>query len=71
MAPSVLIDGAWFISPVEEAKVVTLDPEQVATLRGEEGEKLAEKQRRIREREAQMAAEESDDEIVFSDEEDD
>ena len=66
-----LIDGAWFISLVEEAKVVTLDPEQVATLRGEEGEKLAEKQRRIREREAQMAAEESDDEIVFSDEEDD
>ena len=32
---------------------------------------LAEKMRRTREREAQMAAEASDDEIVFSDEEDD
>jgi hypothetical protein len=41
----------------------------VSALREEEGQKLAEKQRRTREREAQMAAEDSDDEIVFSDEE--
>ena len=43
---------------------------QVASLREEEGAKLAEKMRRAREREAELA-EESDDEIVFSDEEDD
>ena len=44
---------------------------QVDALRVEEMAKLEEKMRRIKEREAQMAAEESDDEIVFSDEEDD
>lgn len=62
--------GAFFTRIVDAAKAVKLDEAQVASLRAEEGEKLAEKMRRTREREAQMA-EESDDEIVFSDEEDD
>ena len=56
---------------VADAKAVPLERAQLDKLRAEEGEKLAEKMRRTREREAQMAAEESDDEIVFSDEEDD
>ena len=49
---------------------MALDPTHLAKLRAEEGEKLEEKMRKTREREAAMAAE-SDDEIVFSDEEDD
>ena len=63
--------GAFFTRLVADAKAVELEPAQLASLRAEEGEKLAERMRRTREREAQMAAEESDDEIVFSDEEDD
>eukprot|EP00310_Coccolithus_braarudii_P024694 CAMPEP_0183357662 /NCGR_PEP_ID=MMETSP0164_2-20130417/46963_1 /TAXON_ID=221442 /ORGANISM="Coccolithus pelagicus ssp braarudi, Strain PLY182g" /LENGTH=337 /DNA_ID=CAMNT_0025531339 /DNA_START=30 /DNA_END=1040 /DNA_ORIENTATION=- len=63
--------GAFFTRLVAEAKATKLEKEQVDTLRVEEGEKLAEKMRKTREREAQLAAEESDDEIVFSDEEDD
>jgi hypothetical protein len=62
--------GAFFTRLVADAKAVNLEEAQIASLRAEEGEKLAEKMRRTREREAQMA-EESDDEIVFSDEEDD
>ena len=42
----------------------------MASLREEESTKLAERQARTRAREAEMAAEDSDDEIVFSDEED-
>ena len=63
--------GAFFTRLVNDAKAVSLEPEQVASLREEEGEKLRLKMIRVREREAQMALEESDDEIVFSDEEDD
>ena len=63
--------GAFFTRLVADAKAVVIDPAQLAALRAEEQIKLDEKMRRIREREAQMAAEESDDEIVFSDEEDD
>ena len=60
----------WFCTLVADARHVELEAEQVATLREEEGVVLAEKLRRTREREAAMAAEESDDEIVFSDETD-
>jgi hypothetical protein len=60
--------GAFFTRIVADAKAISLDPAQVAALREEEGEKLRLKMLRIKEREAQMAAEESDDEIVFSDE---
>jgi hypothetical protein len=60
--------GAFFVQMVATAKTVSLDPAQVASLREEEGEKLRLKMIRVKEREAQMAAEESDDEIVFSDE---
>lgn len=48
-----------------------LEKEQIDSLREEEAVKLADKMRRVKEREAQLAAEASDDEIVFSDEEDD
>ncbi len=63
-------DGAFFTRIVADAKAVELDAAQIASLRAEEGEKLAEKMRRAKEREAELANE-SDDEIVFSDEEDD
>ena len=63
-------DGAFFLRLVADAKATELDAAQVAALRVEEWEKLQEKLRRVREREAELAAE-SDDEIVFSDEEDD
>lgn len=63
-------EGAFFRRLVADAKAVALDPAQLVTLREEEQVKLDEKMRKIREREAAMAAE-SDDEIVFSDEEDD
>ena len=62
--------GKFFTKIVADAKTVALDPAHLAKLRAEEGEKLEEKMRKTREREAAMAAE-SDDEIVFSDEEDD
>ena len=45
-----------------------LDRAHVDALRVEEGEKLEAKMKRTREREAQLAAEAEDDEIVFSDE---
>ena len=54
-----------------DAKAVDLDAAQITTMREEAWVVLQEKMRRTREREAQMAEEESDDEIVFSDEEDD
>ena len=60
--------GGFFLRLVADARAVALDPAQIAALREEEGEKLRQKMIRTREREAQMAAEESDDEIVFSDE---
>jgi len=63
--------GAFFTAMVANAKTIALEPEQIVSLRAEESERLAEKMRKTREREAAMAAEESDDEIVFSDEEDD
>ena len=63
--------GAFFTKLVADAKAVPLEAAQIASLRAEEKVKLDEKMRKVREREAQMAAEESDDEIVFSDEEDD
>ena len=69
--PDDMEGGAFFARLVADAKSIELEAAQVAALREEEGAKLAEKQRRVKEREAQMAAEESDDEIVFSDEEDD
>ena len=59
--------GAWFTDLVEEAKAVELDPALIATLRTEEAEAVAEYRRKVAEREAEY----SDDEIVFSDEEDD
>ena len=62
--------GGFFVRLVADAKAVELDVAQLVALRAEEQVKLDEKMRKIREREAQMA-EESDDEIVFSDEEDD
>ena len=62
--------GAFFTRIVASAVKLPLEPGHIAELRKEEGAKLEEKMRRTREREAQMA-EESDDEIVFSDEEDD
>ena len=62
--------GAFFVRIVADAKAIEIDPAELASLRAEEQIKLDEKMRKIREREAQMAAE-SDDEIVFSDEEDD
>ena len=62
--------GKFFTKIVADAKAVALDPAHLAKLRAEEGEKLEEKMRKTREREAAMAAE-SDDEIVFSDEDDD
>ena len=61
--------GAFFTKLVADAKAVPLEAAQTASLRAEEKVKLDEKMRKVREREAQMAAEESDDEIVFSDEE--
>lgn len=63
--------GAFFSGIVKAAAQVELDVAHVDRLRDEEGVVLAERMRRTREREAQMAAEASDDEIVFSDEEDD
>ena len=45
-----------------------IDRAHVDALRVEEGEKLDAKMKRTREREAQLAAEAEDDEIVFSDE---
>ena len=63
--------GAFFTRLVADAGAVELEPAKIASLREEEGVKLEEKMRRTREREAAMAAEESDDEIVFSDESDD
>lgn len=63
--------GAFFTRLVATARAVELDASHIAALREEEHAKLVDKIRRIREREAQMAAEASDDEIVFSDEEDD
>lgn len=63
--------GAFFTKLVADAKAVPLEVAQVDALRSEEQVKLDERMRKVREREAQMAAEESDDEIVFSDEEDD
>ena len=63
--------GAFFLRIVSDAKAMDLDASYLKQLREEEDVKLQEKMRRTREREAQMAAEESDDEIVFSDEEDD
>ena len=63
--------GTFFSGIVKAAFLVELDVAHVDRLREEEGVVLAEKMRKTREREAQMAAEDSDDEIVFSDEEDD
>lgn len=63
--------GTFFSGIVEAAALLELDVAHVDRLREEEGVVLMEKMRKTREREAQMAAEESDDEIVFSDEEDD
>ena len=63
-------DGSFFTKLVADAKAVDLEPAQLASLRAEAWDVLQEKMRRTREREAQMAAEDSDDEIVFSDEED-
>jgi len=60
---------AFFAELVEEAKAVSLEPEQIASLREEEAAILEAKMVKAREREAALAAE-SDDEIVFSDEED-
>ena len=60
----------WFVTRGADAKAMELDEARVGTLREEEMAKLEEKLRKTREREAAMA-EESDDEIVFSDEEDD
>ena len=48
--------------------LTSLPRTQIASLREEEGALLAARQRRAKEREAELA--ESDDEIVFSDEED-
>ena len=62
--------GAFFVDIVRAAHAVELEQAHVDRLREEEGVILAEKQRKAREREAELAAE-SDDEIVFSDEEDD
>jgi len=62
--------GAFFTRLVADAKAVNLDVAQIAALREEEGEKLRVKMVRAKAREAELAAE-SDDEIVFSDEEDD
>ena len=59
--------GAWFVEMVEEAKAVELDVAAIASMRKEEEERLAEHRRKVAEREAEY----SDDEIVFSDEEDD
>ena len=63
--------GSFFTRLVADAKAVDLDAAQITTMREEAWVVLQEKMRRTREREAQMAEEESDDEIVFSDEEDD
>ena len=63
--------GAFFLRLIADAQAVELDTAHVVALRAEEGEKLRLKMQRTREREAQLAAEASDDEIVFSDEEDD
>jgi|MDTA01.1.fsa_nt_gb hypothetical protein len=63
--------GAFFTRLVADARAVKLDEAHLARLRAEEQIKLEQKLRRIREREAQMAAEDDDDEIVFSDEVDD
>ena len=62
--------GAFFTGIVAAAASVPLEQAHVDKLREEEGAVLEEKMRKTREREAQLAAE-SDDEIVFSDEEDD
>ena len=62
--------GAFFTGIVAAAASVPLEQSHVDKLREEESAVLEEKMRKTREREAQLAAE-SDDEIVFSDEEDD
>jgi hypothetical protein len=59
---------AFFLRLVADAQAVELDRAHVDALRVEEGEKLDAKMKRTREREAQLAAEAEDDEIVFSDE---
>lgn len=63
--------GEFFSRLVANASSMELEKEQIDSLREEEAVKLADKMRRVKEREAQLAAEASDDEIVFSDEEDD
>ena len=62
--------GAFFTEMVKAAAQVPLEQAHIEKLREEEAAVLAEKMRKTREREAALAAE-SDDEIVFSDEEDD
>jgi len=64
--PDDLDGGVFFSQMVEEAKAVKVDPAQIARLREEEAEALAAHRRRVAEQEAAY----SDDEIVFSDEED-
>jgi hypothetical protein len=58
---------SWFTSLVEKAREVELDADHVTKLREEEAEALAAYRKRVAEQEAEY----SDDEIVFSDEEDD
>lgn len=62
--------GVFFTEIVKAAAKVPLEQAHVDKLREEEGAVLAEKMRLLREREAARAPD-SDDEIVFSDEEDD
>mmetsp|Transcript_9047 Transcript_9047/g.18880 ORF Transcript_9047/g.18880 Transcript_9047/m.18880 type:complete len:335 (-) Transcript_9047:388-1392(-) len=61
--------GQFFTRLVADAASVDLENAEIDSLREEEAVKLAEKMRKVKEREAQLAAEASDDEIVFSDEE--
>ena len=63
--------GAFFEGIVEDAKGIELAEDHLVKLREEEAIALAEHRRKVAEREAALRAEESDDEIVFSDEEDD
>jgi len=69
--PDDLEGGAFFEGIVEDAKGIELAEDHLVKLREEEAIALAEHRRKVAEREAALRAEESDDEIVFSDEEDD
>jgi len=70
--PDMLDNLDWYVDLVAEAREFDLSGVDIAKLRGEEMETLQKKQAEVRAREERMKAEEeSDDEIVFSDEEDD